>query len=349
MIDLGFSSNRILVEAKDLKKYFLIRSGFISQLLRKKESYLRALDGVNLQIRNNETLAIVGESGSGKTTLGLTLLRLLKPTSGEIIFDGKDISNLSDRKLQTLRKDMQIVFQDPSSSLDPRKRIGDSISEPLRAHGEYSRKEIKDRVAEALEAVGLGNFEPNLFPHQFSGGQRQRISIARAIVQRPKFIVLDEPTSSLDVSVQSQILLLLLDLQKKFELSFLLVTHNMSVARFIADRIAVMYLGSIVEIGPTKDIVENPMHPYTQILLSSVLEPGVTHRKLLTMQYESDMASQFSLLHGCRFSGRCPYVKDNCKTVEPELRNLDRSTQSVACFYAEEIFELRRLANVVKV
>lgn len=265
---LQFLKDQNLLETRDLKKLFPLKSGLFSRFTGEKKAFLHAVDGIDLTIGHNEILAVVGESGSGKTTLGLTILRLLKPTSGTIIFDGKDITNSNEKELGKTRKNMQIVFQDPSSSLDPRKRIEDSVSEPLFAHGDYSRGERKQMVAEALDAVGLGDSASHKFPHQFSGGQRQRISIARAIIQKPKFVMLDEPTSSLDVSVQSQILGLLLELQKKFDLSFLLVTHNMSVARYMADRIAVMYLGKFVEVGGAVRIVENPMHPYTQILLA---------------------------------------------------------------------------------
>lgn len=334
----GSFSGANLVEVKNLTKFFELKSGFLSQLARRPKMYVHAVDGVDLGVKRIETVAVVGESGSGKTTLGLTMIRLHYPTSGAIHFDGNDITQKSDRQLRNLRKNMQIVFQDPSSSLDPRKRVGDSIAEPLQAVGGFPRQEVRERVKEALEAVGLGKFELNLFPHQFSGGQRQRISIARAIIQRPKFIVLDEPTSSLDVSVQSQILVLLLKLQKMYDLSFLLVTHNMSVARYMADRIAVMYLGKIVEVGKTKDVIGQAMHPYTQLLLGSVLEPYKKAQQSISTKYESEMPSQINPPSGCRFIARCPYAREKCKDVEPQMRMIgDSLDHLVACHYAEEI------------
>jgi len=302
--------------------------------------YVHAVDGVSFDVKSKETFAVVGESGSGKSTLGLTILRLTKPTSGEILFEGQPISSLPERQLRKLRKDMQIVFQDPSSSLDPRKRIIDSVAEPLRAGSEKrDRSEVKTVVAQALRAVGLSESQMNQLPHQFSGGQRQRISIARAIIQKPKFIVLDEPTSSLDASVQSQILLLLQQLQSEFNLSYLLITHNMSVARYMSDRIGVMYVGKLVEIGTNTDIIEKPLHPYTQLLLSSVLEPSAdTHLK--HGEEEGEIPSPVNPPDGCRFNTRCPYAKDRCFTSDPELRQLEAG-HYVACHFAEEVQSIR--------
>ena len=329
-----------LIQVEELVKHFPVRAGISAKLLHKKPLYVHAVDGVSFDVKSKETFAVVGESGSGKSTLGLTILRLTAPTSGEVLFEGQSISSLPERQLRRLRKDMQIVFQDPSSSLDPRKRIIDSVAEPLRANGEKDRSKMKAAVAQALRAVGLSETQMNQLPHQFSGGQRQRISIARAIIQRPKFIVLDEPTSSLDASVQSQILLLLQQLQSEFNLSYLLITHNMSVARYMSDRIGVMYVGKLVEIGTNQGIIEKPLHPYTQLLLSSVLEPSAdTHLK--HGEGEGEIPSPVNPPVGCRFNTRCPYAKESCFTTDPELRELEKD-HYVACHFAEEVQSLHR-------
>jgi oligopeptide/dipeptide ABC transporter ATP-binding protein len=335
------SADAPLIQIEELVKHFPVRAGISAKLLHKKPLYVHAVDGVSFDVKSKETFAVVGESGSGKSTLGLTILRLTAPTSGKVLFEGQSISSLPERQLRKLRKDMQIVFQDPSSSLDPRKRIIDSVAEPLRANGEKKdQAEVKEMVAQALRAVGLSESQMNQLPHQFSGGQRQRISIARAIIQRPKFIVLDEPTSSLDASVQSQILLLLQQLQSEFNLSYLLITHNMSVARYMSDRIAVMYVGKLVEIGANKDIIEKPLHPYTQLLLSSVLEPSVDTR-LKHSEGEGEIPSPVNPPVGCRFNTRCPYAKERCFTSDPELRQLEKG-HYVACHFAEEVQSFQR-------
>lgn len=329
------SKENALVHVDRLVKHYPLRTGIASNLLGRTQQYVHAVDGVSFSIGESETFSVVGESGSGKTTLGLTILRIIEPTSGEIIFEGQSITKLEGSEMTQLRQKMQAVFQDPSSSLDPRMRIGDSVSEPLKASGVRRRSEVRERVTEALRAVGLSGNQIDLFPHQFSGGQRQRISIARAIIQKPKFIVLDEPTSSLDASVQSQILLLLEQLQGKFKLSYLLITHNMSVARYMSDRIAVMYLGKLVEIGKTEDIVDKPLHPYTQLLRSSVLEPDVP-ASLNNVRDEGEAPSSVNPPRGCRFNTRCPYAKETCFTIEPDLREVGQE-HYVACHYAGEI------------
>ena len=332
-------SNNSLIQVEQLVKYFPVRASAFGKLLGKKPLHVHAVDGVTFDVQSKETFAVVGESGSGKSTLGLTVLRLIPPTSGKVLFEGQLISSLPERQLRKLRKDMQIVFQDPSSSLDPRKRVIDSVAEPLTANRANNRSEVRERVSQALRDVGLSEIRTNQLPHQFSGGQRQRISIARAIVQRPKFIVLDEPTSSLDASVQSQILLLLGQLQSEYNLSYLLITHNMSVARYMSDRIAVMYVGKIVELGNTQGIIEKPLHPYTQLLLSSILEPSAdTHLK--PTEGEGEIPSPVNPPKGCRFNTRCPYAKDRCFTAEPELRQVDPA-HFVACHFAEEIEPLQ--------
>jgi oligopeptide/dipeptide ABC transporter ATP-binding protein len=328
-------SDSPLIQIEQLVKYFPVRGSPLAKLLGKKSLHVHAVDGVTFDVRSRETFAVVGESGSGKSTLGLTILRLIPLTSGKVLFQGQLISSLPERQLRKLRKDMQIVFQDPSSSLDPRKRIMDSVAEPLTVNSANDRSEVGERVSQALRAVGLSEIRTNQLPHQFSGGQRQRISIARAIVQRPKFIVLDEPTSSLDASVQSQILLLLQQLQSEYDLSYLLITHNMSVARYMSDRIAVMYVGKIVELGNNQDIIEKPLHPYTQLLLSSVLEPSADTR-LKPAGGAGEIPSPVNPPNGCRFNTRCPYAKDRCFTSEPELRQAEPG-HYVACHFAEEI------------
>jgi oligopeptide/dipeptide ABC transporter ATP-binding protein len=325
----------MLLTVKNLVKYFPLEGGILGRFFRRERLYVHAVDDVSFSISNNETLAVVGESGSGKTTMGLAILLLIEPTSGEIIFRGHSLTKLSEEKVRQLRRHMQVVFQDPSSSLDPRKRVIDSVSEPLRAYEKKGRDEVRDRVSEVIRAVGLSDSQLEKFPHQFSSGQRQRISIARAIIQNPQLMVLDEPTSSLDASVQSQILLLLQALQTEFKLSYLLITHNMSVARCMSDRIAVMYLGKIVELAKAQEIMNRPMHPYTKLLISCLLEPDA-NTKLRDVEVHGEIPSPINPPKGCRFNTRCPYVKDICFRVDPELRKVDVE-HDVACHFAEEI------------
>ncbi|MEM3711377.1 MAG: ABC transporter ATP-binding protein [Thermoprotei archaeon] len=293
------------------------------------------MDDVSFSIKEHETLGIIGESGSGKTTLGLTVLRLVEPTSGKILFNGLDITSMSYNELRAVRKHMQIVFQDPTSSLDPRKKVFDIVVEPLRAAGVNDRRVLLESASEALEAVGLSGFQLRLLPYQFSGGQKQRISIARAIVAKPKFIVLDEPTSSLDASVQAQLLTLLQALQRKFGLSYLLITHNFSVAKYMSDRVAVMYLGKIVELGNTELVAERPLHPYTQLLISSVLEPG-GNTKLPDIQIQEKPVSNINPSSGCRFSARCPFAKEVCFREEPPLVEV-KANHYAACHFAGSV------------
>lgn len=329
------SASDALLDVVDLIKYYPVKSDFISRLLRRKKEVVHALDGVSFSINPREIFAVVGESGSGKTTLGLAVLRLIELTSGKIVFDKTNISALSEKKMRKFRKLMQVVFQDPSSSLDNRRSIFDSITEPLVAFGMKNKSELWTKAAEVMRDVGLDESQLNYFPRQFSGGQRQRISIARAIIQHPKFIVLDEPTSSLDVSIQSQILLLLQRLQRDYDLSYLLITHNMVVAKYLSDRIAVMYLGRIVEIGSNIDITENAMHPYTRILISSVLQPG-TFKDLSKLHIKGEVPSAVDIPIGCRFASRCPYAKEVCHQLDPQLRSVG-GIHFVACHFAEEI------------
>ena len=316
-------------------KLFPVKTGLTETILRRTPDQVHAVEDVSFQVMKNETLAVVGESGSGKSTLGLTTLRLLDPTSGKIWFDGQDISTTPESSLRSVRRHMQIVFQDPSSSLDPRQSVFNSVAEPLGAAEDTGAARKKELVAEALKAVGLSESQMKLFPHQFSGGQRQRIAIARAVILRPKLIVLDEPTSALDTSVQSQILLLLQKLQKDFSLSYMFITHNISIANYLADRIAVMYLGKMVEVASTSELIDNPLHPYTRILVSSVLEPGST-TGLKDVEVRGEIPSNIHPPTGCRFNTRCPYAKEKCSTEEPEQREV-RPAHFVSCHFAEEI------------
>jgi len=328
-------TDRALLAVKNLVKHYPVRSGFISRLRRHPKLIVHALDDVSLSIAENETLGVIGESGSGKTTLGLTVLRLVEPTSGRIVFNGLDITSLGYSDLRAIRRQMQIVFQDPVSSLDPRKRVFDVVVEPLRAAGIKDRGVLVDSATEAIRAVGLSESQLRLLPYQFSGGQKQRISIARAIVAKPKFIVLDEPTSSLDASVQAQLLTLLQKLQREFGLSYMLITHNFSVAKYMSDRVAVMYLGKIVELGSAERVAGNPLHPYTQLLLSSVLEPGVSTR-LPDVPLQEKPVSNINPPHGCRFSARCPFAKDVCVREEPELIEVEPNHYA-ACHFAGSV------------
>lgn len=329
------ASDRVILSVNNLVKHYPVRTSFISRLKRHPKLVVHALDNVSVSVAENETLGIIGESGSGKTTLGLTSLRLVEPTSGKIVFNGLDITGMSYTDLRVVRKHMQIVFQDPVSSLDPRKRVFDIVVEPLRAAGIKDRGVLVESATEAIRAVGLSESQLKLLPYQFSGGQKQRISIARAIVAKPKFIVLDEPTSSLDASVQAQLLTLLQRLQREFGLSYMLITHNFSVAKYMSDRVAVMYLGKIVELGSTERVAGNPLHPYTQLLLSSVLEPGANTR-LPDIPLQEKPVSNINPPQGCRFSARCPFAKDVCVREEPELIEVEPN-HYVACHFAGSV------------
>jgi len=317
-----------LLETDDLFKLFPMRSGFLSR----KVAYVRAVDGVSIGVERGETLGLVGESGCGKTTLGRTIMRLTEPTSGTIKFDGVDISALKGRKLKPFRGKMQIVFQDPYASLDPRQSVRSAIVEPMRIHHLVSSKSEANRIAEELiEKVGLNPDHLARYPHEFSGGQRQRISIAIALAVKPSFIVLDEPTSSLDVSVQAQILRLLKGLQQELGLTYLFISHNLAVIRQICDRTAVMYLGRVVELGSTERLFENPKHPYTKALLSSVPVPDPSKRKELAVLY-GDVSIPVGVPAGCRFRARCAYATDRCAAVAPPLLEVERD-HWIECHY----------------
>lgn len=308
-----------LLEIRDLKVYFEIKSG----ILKRTVGVVKAVDGVDLDIRRGEILGLVGESGCGKTTVGRAILRLVKATSGSVKFKGRDIFKLSPAEMKPLRKEMQLVFQDPYSSLDPRSKVGDIVGEGLRVHGVTDRNERYRRVREALEMVGLQEQHMRRFPHEFSGGQRQRIGIARALVVQPSFIVCDEPVSALDVSIQSQVLNLLKDLQRELNLTLLFIAHDMSVVEHLCNRVAVMYLGKIVEVAEREELFRNPQHPYTQALMSAIpiADPKVKRERIIL---PGDPPSPLRPPSGCRFHTRCPEAIDICSKEIPAQIDLGR-------------------------
>jgi oligopeptide/dipeptide ABC transporter ATP-binding protein len=304
-----------LVEVRNVKKYFPIRKGF----LQREVGRVHAVDDVSFAVREGETLGLVGESGCGKSTLGRTIVRLYEPTEGSVVFEGRDISRLGARALRPLRKQMQMIFQDPYASLNPRKRVGSIIGTPLKIHG-VDKSERRRRVQELLETVGLSPEHYNRFPHEFSGGQRQRIGVARALALNPKLIVADEPVSALDVSIQSQMLNLLDDLQKELDLTYIFIAHDLGVVRHVSNRIAVMYLGKLVELSPAEELYQRPIMPYTEALLSAVPipDPDLSHKRERIV-LEGDVPSPINPPSGCRFHPRCRYMTDICKEVEPPL------------------------------
>ncbi len=306
----------MLVRAEHVKKYFPIRKG----LLQREVARVHAVDDVSLEVRTGETLGLVGESGCGKSTLARCIARLYDLTAGSITFEGRDISRLSRRQLRPVRRDLQMVFQDPYASLNPRKRVGTIISDPLRIHDYGDRAKIKNRVRELLELVGLSPEHVNRYPHEFSGGQRQRIGVARAIALHPKLIIADEPVSALDVSIRAQVINLLDDLQDELALTYVFIAHDLGVVRHISDRIAVMYLGKIVELSPAEELYRRPVHPYTEALLSAVPLPDPdlsARRERIVLQ--GDVPSPVSPPSGCRFHPRCRYATDICSREEPPL------------------------------
>jgi peptide/nickel transport system ATP-binding protein len=333
------ASNGNLVEVENLKMWFPIKSGIV---LDRHIGDIKAVDDVSFEIRRGETLGLVGESGCGKSTVGRTILRLYEPTAGSIRFDGQDITNLSEREMRPLRRRMQMVFQDPFASLNPRHSVGRIVAEPLRVHGLAKRKGVGKRVRELLEIVGLPADAAGRYPHEFSGGQRQRIGLARSLALNPDFIVCDEPVSALDVSIQAQIINLLEGLQTDFDLTYLFIAHDLAVVRHISDRIAVMYLGWIVEVSPAEELYENPLHPYTISLLSAVPIPDpVVERERETILLAGDLPSPANPPPACRFHTRCPYVQPTrCRDEVPPLRKLSTGHE-VACHWAEDIKEGR--------
>jgi peptide/nickel transport system ATP-binding protein len=323
-----------LLELDDLKVYFPLKSGIV---LDRHVGDIRAVDGVTLSIERGETLGLVGESGCGKSTVGRTILRLYEPTAGRIVFDGRDITHLKEGQLRPLRRRIQMVFQDPFASLNPRHSVGRIVGEPLRVHGTLSREEANARVRELLSLVGLPQDAASRYPHEFSGGQRQRIGVARALALNPEFLVCDEPVSALDVSIQAQIVNLMEELQREFGLTYLFIAHDLAVVRHISDRIAVMYLGKLVELAPADDLYDNPLHPYTITLLSAIPIPDPeVERRRRPIRVEGDLPSPANPPAACRFHTRCPFVQaTRCADEEPLLRELDGHL--VSCHYAEDI------------
>jgi oligopeptide transport system ATP-binding protein len=307
------AKREVLLEVKNLVKHFPIRQGIIFS---KQVGAVQAVDGVSFDVEKGETLGLVGESGCGKTTAGRCILRLIEPTSGEVHFDGKNVPALPKEELRELRKEMQIIFQDPYGSLNPRMTVGDIIGEPLHIHNLAKGAAKEKRVREILETVGLSAFHARRFPHEFSGGQRQRIGIARALAVDPRLIICDEPVSALDVSIQAQVINLLQDLQQEFGLTYLFIAHDLSVVKHISDRVAVMYLGKIVELTSKTEMYKNPKHPYTQALLSAIPEADPTIKKERIL-LKGDVPSPINPPSGCRFHTRCPKAMDICKTQEP--------------------------------
>lgn len=316
---------KTLLEVKNLKTYYPVKGGFF----RRTVANVKAVDDVSFEIKKGETLGLVGESGCGKSTTGRTILRLINPTDGQIIFDGKDITNIQGRALREARKDFQMVFQDPYASLNPMQMIGDIVSEPLKNFGKSNKKALKDEVMDLLNRVGLPEDAYEKYAHEFSGGQRQRIGIARALALKPKLIVADEPVSALDVSVQSQVLNLLKELQKDFGLTYLFIAHDLSVVKHMSDRIGVMYLGNIVEIADRNSIYNEPLHPYTQALISAIPEPDPRKSKERIV-LKGDVPSPVNPPSGCPFHTRCPMAKEECSIAKPTLKEV-RPGHQVAC------------------
>jgi oligopeptide transport system ATP-binding protein len=321
-----------LLEARDIVKHYPILGG----VLMRQVASVKAVDGVSLTIGEGETVGLVGESGCGKTTFGRTILRLEEPTAGEILFQGRSILGHSRNEMQALRREMQIIFQDPFSSLNPRKTVGQIVGEPLLVHGVKSRQERDQRVLELLEVVGLRNEHMRRYPHQFSGGQRQRIGVARALALKPKLVVCDEAVSALDVSIQAQVINLLADLQQDFGLTYLFISHDLGVVEHVSDRVAVMYLGKIVEIAPSQQLYLEPLHPYTQALLSAVPIPDPSLQRPGRIILKGDVPSPIDPPSGCRFHPRCGYAQAVCSQDEPALREV-RPGHRAACHLAGSV------------
>jgi oligopeptide transport system ATP-binding protein len=325
----------ILVEVKNLKKHFPILRG----VLRRQVGAVQAVDGVTFNIYKGETLGLVGESGCGKSTTGRTILQLLEPTDGQVLYEGQELTALNKNEMRKARRHMQMIFQDPYASLNPRMSVGSIVGEPLQIHNIGSGQSRKDRIQELLRLVGLNPYFINRYPHEFSGGQRQRIGIARALATNPAFIVADEPISALDVSIQAQVVNLMDDLKADLGLTYLFIAHDLSMVRYISDRVAVMYLGRIVELSNRDEIFDHPLHPYTQALLSAIPIPDPEKEaKRQRLILEGDVPSPANPPSGCRFHPRCSYATEICSQEDPEFRNLgsDSVPHSVACHHAEK-------------
>jgi oligopeptide transport system ATP-binding protein len=334
----------VLVQVRNLKTYFPIRRG----VLRRQVGAVRAVDGISFDIYKGETLGLVGESGCGKSTTGQTILQLIKPTEGQVLFDNRDLTTLSRGDLRRARRHMQMIFQDPYASLNPRMTVGSIVEEPLQIHNVGDSQSRQERVRELMALVGLNPYFVKRYPHEFSGGQRQRIGIARALATNPAFIVADEPISALDVSIQAQVVNLLDDLKSELGLTYLFIAHDLSMVRYISDRVAVMYLGRIVELSNRNEVYEQPLHPYTQALLSAIPVPDPdkeAKRKRLIL--EGDVPSPANPPQACRFHPRCPYATDICREVDPEFRNLGMAGNAhfVACHHAEKFLPVKEVVQ----
>jgi peptide/nickel transport system ATP-binding protein len=325
-----------IIRAENLKKYFPVQKSLLEQLFARKASYVKAVDDISFSIKKGEIFTLAGESGCGKTTTGRLVVRLLQPTSGKICFNGEDITRLKGEKLRLLRRKMQIIFQDPYASLSPRMKIGDAIGHPLEIHGIVKSKEKMEMVSEVLDKVGLTPPEQfiDLYPLNLSGGQRQRVALARSIILKPEFMVADEPVSMIDVSLRTTIIDLMLGFRKELGLTYLFVTHDLAVAKYISDRIAIMYLGKIVEMGDKKEIFSNPMHPYTQALLFAIPIPD-PERKRKAVELKGEVPSAINVPSGCRFRTRCPKAEKTCAEKEPEMIAISPD-HFVACYQVEE-------------
>jgi oligopeptide transport system ATP-binding protein len=327
-----------LLQVKNLKKYFPIKGGILSKTI----GHVQAVDDISFDLYPGETVGLVGESGCGKSTAARTILRLIEPTGGEVFFEGQDILKLGKKPMRALRRQMQIIFQDPYASLNPRMTVASIVGEPLEIHKIAKGRAKEERVANILEKVGLRPEHMRRYPHEFSGGQRQRIGIARALALNPKLIIGDEPVSALDVSIQAQVINLLEDLQREFNLTYLIIAHDLSVVEHISDRVAVMYLGKIVELATDRELYENPSHPYTEALLSAVPRPDPSIKKQRII-LPGDVPSPINPPSGCRFHTRCLYAKADCKTVEPPLQDIGDG-HYVACHYWKEV-QAKRLGT----
>jgi oligopeptide transport system ATP-binding protein len=331
----GADGKEVLVKVENLKKYFPIRRG----ILRRVVGHVKAVDGITFDIYKGETLGLVGESGCGKSTAGRTILQLYEPTEGDVHMDGRDLTELSNKDLRRARRDMQMIFQDPYASLNPRMTVGNIISEPLKIHGIGNSASRKERTEELLKLVGLNPYFITRYPHEFSGGQRQRIGVARSLATNPAFIIADEPISALDVSVQAQVVNLLDDLKEELGLTYLFIAHDLSMVRYISDRVAVMYLGRIVELGERDEVYDHPLHPYTQALISAIPVPDpVKEANRQRIILEGDVPNPAAPPPGCHFHTRCQFATELCREEEPQVRNFGTEQQPhlVACHYAEQ-------------
>ncbi|MBI4851705.1 MAG: dipeptide ABC transporter ATP-binding protein [Acidobacteria bacterium] len=325
-----------LLEINNLQVYFHLSGGLVDRLMGSKPRIVKAVDGVSFSIDKGETLGLVGESGCGKSTIGRAILQLIKPTNGEVLFQGKNLAKLSNSEMRPFRRHLQMIFQNPYASLNPRMTIGDIISEPLIVFNNLSKENLDKQVQELMQRVGLNPQYIKRYPHEFSGGQRQRIGIARALALKPDLIIADEPIAALDVSIQAQVMNLLQELQKDLSLAYLFISHDLRAVRHLSNRIAVMYLGKIVEVADANDIYQNPSHPYTQALISALPVPDpIVEKKRQRIVLQGDVPSPLNPPTGCRFHTRCPQVMDKCKTNEPKFVNIGKN-HSVACFLADK-------------